>query len=111
MAVNSIYRISVEVEDIQELDLTGPPISVAPSRNGRSAVFDLWYEHYDQTDSPPYEPRMGGRFRIFIFGTGHPVPWTPYTRHAWRHIGTVITPNDLVWHIYVGPAKGQAIGL
>lgn len=108
--MNSIYRLSVAVEDYQELNLTGPPLSVAPDRGGSSDVFDLWFEHMDG-DRPAYEPDYHGKYAIWVFGTGHPVPWTNYTRQAWKFIGTVVTPSGLVWHVYTGHLKGQAIGL
>lgn len=100
---NSIHRISVKVEDYQELALTGPPLSVAASRDGSSDSFDLWYEHMDDCREHPYP--------VWVFGTGHPVPWTRNTRHAWRLLGTVVTPSGLVWHVFTGHRKGEAIGL
>lgn len=110
MAVNSIHRISVRVEDYQELDLTGPPISVAPDRGGSSGIFDLWFEHMDG-DRPAYEPDYHHPYAIYVFGTGHPVPWSTFTRHAYRFLGTVVTPLGLVWHVYTGPRQGQAVGV
>ena len=107
MVDNSIYRISVEVQDYQEIDLAGPPISVAADREYRSDRFDLWYEHYDETG-----PALAGglwRQAVYVIGTGHPVPWTAWTRHAFGFLGTIITPTDLVWHIYTGPRHGQVI--
>lgn len=108
--MNSIYRVSVEVTDKQVLQLTGPPISVAPDRGGSSDRFDLWFEHMDG-DRPAYEPDYHGDYTILVFGTGHPVPWSHYTRHAYSFIGTVVTPSGLVWHVYRGPAPGQMVGL
>lgn len=102
---NSIHRVSVIVEDYQELDLTGLPISVAADRVGFSDRFDLWYEHLDG-DRPAFK-----RFPIWVFGTGHPVPWTALNRHHWHFIGTVVTPAGLVWHVYTGPRLDQVTGL
>lgn len=107
MAGNSIHRISVEVADYQEIDLTGPAISVAADREFRSDRFDLWYEHYEDTG-----PALAGLTltrALYVIGTGHPVPWTPWTRYAFTFLGTVVTPSGLVWHIYTGPREGQVI--
>jgi hypothetical protein len=99
LQVNSIYRISVPVEDYQELDLTGPPISVAPDRGGSDGKFDLWFEHYDRDPSP---------CAIYVFGTGHPIPWNAWNRSYWHFLGTVVN-SYLVWHVYVGPRKGEGV--
>jgi hypothetical protein len=53
---------------------------------------------------------MHQSYPIWVFGTGHPVPWSGYTRHAWTFLGTVVTPSGLVWHVYTGHRKGEAIG-
>lgn len=100
---NSIHRVTVNVEDYQELELTGPPISVAASRDGGSDTFDLWFEHMDDCRQHPYA--------MLVFGTGHPVPWSRHSRHGYRFLGTVVTPSGLVWHVYTGHRKGEAIGL
>ncbi len=103
--MNSIHREAVYIAngDYQELMLTGPIISAAADRNGSADVFDIWYEHY--ADREPW------RRSVWIFGTGHPVPWTVYTSHAYKFVGTVVTKPGLVWHIYTGHLKGQAIGV
>jgi hypothetical protein len=103
--VNSIYRVSVPVTDYQELDLTGPPLSVAADRDGSSACFDLWFEHRDLG----FEPDYHHPYPIWVFGTGHPVPWTHYTRYAWVFLGTVVTPSGLVWHVFTGHRQGEPI--
>lgn len=92
---NSVHRVSVYVEDKQVLTLTGPPISVAPSRDGRTSdMFDLWFEHIEDM-----EPRD---YTLYVLGTGHPAPWSdPMDRSAFRFIGTVVTPIGLVWHVYL----------
>lgn len=99
--MNSIYRTSLEVADYQEVPLSGTPISVAADRDGRSGCFDLWFEHMADCTALPYA--------VYVFGTGNPVPWGIYTRHAWQFIGTVVTPAGLVWHIYTGPGRGVPI--
>jgi hypothetical protein len=108
--MNSIYRISVPVDDYQELSLTGPILSVAADRGGSSDVIDLWYEHMDG-NRPAYKPNYHRPRSLWIFGTGHPVPWTDYTRHAWHFLGTVVTPSGLIWHCYTGHMKGKMIGV
>jgi hypothetical protein len=102
--VNSIHHVEVEVKDRQELDLTGPPISVAPDRGGRSDVFDLWFEHMDGRE-PGYHHK---KYAIYVFRTGHPVPWTNSTRHIYRFLGTVVIPSG-EWHVYRGPDLGIGI--
>lgn len=96
MSFKSIYRIPVEVKDFQELMLSGKPISVAADRAGRSDMFDLWYEN-----DPDNVPMTRG---LHVFGTGHPLPWNRFTRVDYVFLGTVVTPADLVWHVYLGPA-------
>lgn len=100
--MSGIHRVSVRVADYQELDIDGPVISVAADRDGRSDVLDLWFESGGPTE---------GLTAIYVFGTGHPTPWNGYTRHGWQFIGTVITPSGLVWHVYHGPCKGEAIAV
>jgi hypothetical protein len=104
--VNSIHRVSVQVEDKQVLHLSGPPISVAPDRGGSSDCFDLWFEHMDGS-----VPSAEDGCTILVFGTGHPVPWSQYSRHAYQFLGTVVTPSGLVWHVYRGPNPGQRVGI
>lgn len=104
--MNSIYRVTVMVEDYQELQLSGPPLSVAADRGGVSDCFDLWFEHYDDSHK-----EMHRSYPIWVFGTGAPVPWTAYTRHAWTFLGTVVTASGLVWHVYTGHRKGETIGV
>lgn len=103
---NAIYRITVMVEDYQELALTGEPISVAPDRGGVSDCFDLWFEH---TDEGMHAADGHRTYPIWVFGTGHPVPWLSHTRHKWRFLGTVVTASGLVWHIYTGPARNPVV--
>ncbi|MGU3650627.1 DUF7352 domain-containing protein [Mycolicibacterium sp. A43C] len=97
--MGSIYRLQLEVQDYQEIDITGPAISVAAARSGSSDVIDLWYEHNVSA------PTTVG---LYIFGTGHRTPWTVYSRANWRFVGTV-TPSGLVWHVYTGIRQGEPI--
>lgn len=96
----SIFREQIEVKDYQELTLSGGRIlSARPTRDGGSDHVDIWFE---ATGANP-------TVAIYIFGTGHPTPWTGWTRHAWEFIDTVVTPSGLVWHVYTGPLEGEAI--
>ncbi len=95
MSSESIFRVTIAVEDYQELKLTGPALSVAPVRTGASDYIDLWFEHRDH----PYV------FGLYVMGTGHPVPWNAQTRDMFRFIGTVVTPVGLIWHVFTGPVK------
>ena len=114
--MNSIYRATVEVTDYQELELTGPPISVAPCRPSVLGEFDLWYEHMEHDHPLPayaQDPhrRYHRRYAIYVFGTGNPTPWNTFTRYAWTFLGTVITHPTAVWHVYLGPRRGEPIAL
>lgn len=94
-----IYRLNLPVTDYQEMDRV-TVISAAPCRSGQSDVIDLWYEtgYLD-----------GAKQGLYIFGTGHPTPWSAYTRYAFYFVDTVVTPSGLIWHVYVGPTKGTPI--
>jgi hypothetical protein len=94
----AIHRLAIPVTDYQEIVVSGRVLSVHPDRGGYSDLFDLWFE----ADG---EPQKVG---LYIFGTGHPTPWSHWTRTAYQYIGTVV--NDyLVWHVYTGPLAGEAI--
>lgn len=90
----AVHRISINVDPgYHEIEVGGQVLSVAADRGGRSDVFDLWFENGD------YEPH---KVALHIVGTGHPLPWSSrWTRHAYRFVGTVVTPSGLVWHAYV----------
>lgn len=110
--MNSIHRARLEVTDYQEVEMTGEPISVAADRQGSSDHIDIWWEHNDETNRAGYEPTWHGVRAIYMFGTGHPTPWTRYTRYAYRHLGTIVTPGGfLVWHVYAGPKHGEPIAV
>lgn len=98
--MGSIHRLQLDVQDYQEIDITGRVLSVAADRGGSSDVFDLWFEHNSAT------PTTVG---LYIFGTGHPTPWSVFGRDNWRFVGTIVTPSGLVWHVYVGIRKGVPI--
>lgn len=103
--MSAIHRLNLAVEDYQDVTLTGPPISVAACRDGSSDRIDLWYEHTAWATSKEDPGITRG---LYIFGTGHPTPWSIYTRGNWTFIGTVVTPSGLVWHVYIVAARGEA---
>ncbi|MYV30728.1 hypothetical protein GQ649_26280 [Rhodococcus sp. DSM 6344] len=84
-----IHRVTLPVTDEQIVSIHngGEVLSVAPTRDGRSDVIDLWFTTY-----PTEEP---GRRQIYMAGTGHPRP-------RGKFIGTVVTPQGLVWHAFAG---------
>lgn len=99
----AIFRKNIAIDDYVEIPNAGRILSVAASRDGSSGTIDVWFEQpwaIDDTTKPQ---------AIWIFGTGHGTPWTPYTRHAWRFIGTVVTPSGLVRHVFWGPRKGEPV--
>jgi hypothetical protein len=99
---HSIHRVQVEITDYQELDLTGPPIFVAADRGGDPEVFDLWFEHYDESAREQHRS-----YHLYVIGTGNPVPWTtPAVRSvSFDFLGSVITTVNQVWHVYTGPQR------
>lgn len=90
-----IHRVTLPVTDKQILAMHngGEVLSVAPSRDGRSDVIDLWFTTYP-TEAPGLRP-------IYIAGTGNPRP-------RGKFIGTVVTSQGLVWHIFAGDPIFQA---
>lgn len=101
----AIYRLNLPVEDEQWVPAIGRPLSVGADYQGRANRFNLWYEvDPEHTEQPETQ--------IVVVGTGHPLPWSLHSRHAYRHLGTVIYPETpLVWHVFAGPRKGERIGL
>lgn len=47
--------------------------------------------------SPDLADDDPGSFTVAAFGTGHDIP------DAWSHLGSVVTPVGLVWHVYLEP--------
>jgi len=92
-----IYRLNIQVTDYQEIPARRV-ISVGACRSGRSDKIDLWYESGGLDDETQ---------GLYIYGTGHPTPWSRCDRNDWHFIGTVITPSNLVWHVYTGPKREE----
>jgi hypothetical protein len=84
-----IHRMTIPVADEQIVSMYpgGEILSVAPTRDSRSAVVDLWFTTYPNG--------IEGHRTVRMAGTGHPRP------HG-RFIGTVITPAGYVWHVFEG---------
>lgn len=84
-----IHRVTIPIADEQivEMHNAGTILSVAPTRDGRSDVVDLWFT--------TYEHELTGSRPVRMAGTGHPRPYG-------RFIGTVVTPAGLVWHVFEG---------
>lgn len=99
--MNTIHKLALNALDYQEIWISGPIISVAADRGGSSSVFDMWLEHHDDIN----QIKVG----IYVIGTGNPVPWNEgqlgNRRTMYGFIGTVVTPSNLVWHIYQGPVR------
>lgn len=86
-----ILRYSLEVDDYTELRLPHRSIKcvhVAPSRTDPNGSIDVWYEVAENV--PGWVD-----IRFHVEGTGH-----TYS-HNGHHIGTVVAPNGLVWHVFV----------
>lgn len=85
-----IHKETLRIKDVQNLDL--PDGAQIISVQEQYGILTLWYsfddEKYDET----------GRTEtvvIHIIGTGN-----PFEAGQRRHLGTVIMPNGLVWHIF-----------
>lgn len=100
-----IHRVNLAIEDEQWVPSIRRALSVGADYAGQVHRFNLWYEADPESAQLPES-------QILVVGTGHPLPWTRYSRHAYRHLGTVIYPETpLVWHVFTGPRKGERIGL
>ena len=71
-------------------------LSVGVSRTRPDDVIDLWCR------VPELAPNV--EISIWIVGTGNPMPTVLHDERA-RFLGTVICPNKLVWHVFVGPNR------
>jgi hypothetical protein len=122
-----ILRHPLEITDYQLVDLPndGDLLSVAQSRSNPNFEVDLW--------SLDYEYGPGKTVALYVVGTGNPMPTelrdSAYIRDRkeqrrshpgvvfdygvgmddpmpWRKfLGTVVTPNGLVWHVFGGPVR------
>jgi hypothetical protein len=85
-----VLRYQLDITDYQQVVMREPAkvVSVAQSRSNPNGVIDLWAIGGDEYQSRQVD--------IFIVGTGHPMPGFI------NFLGTVITPNGLVWHVWEG---------
>jgi hypothetical protein len=75
------YTLSPDVP----LPIHGKPIHVGVDPTGDPSLPTVWVElDPDGADLPTV---------LTFIGTGHPVP-------AGYHVGSVVTPVGLVWHVY-----------
>jgi len=94
-----IFRVvcySLEIVDYQEILIYEPAqiLSVAVSRSDPDNEIDLWALCRDGGA----EVRKG----IYVAGTGHPLPAEMWSA---KFIGTVVTPGQLVRHVWTGPVR------
>lgn len=99
--MSRILRYELDITDHQELplDSNSVPVSVAVSRTDPNGKIDLWVLVNDGSGTPtPFNGSKRNR-SVLIAGTGHPIP--PGVNVTHKFIGTVVTPSDLVWHVFV----------
>lgn len=96
----TIHRRTIGVTDRQSFTEPGYVhrlLSVAPVRqpNLAEVAIDVWFEVYPGSPSAT-------RVDVSVVGTGNPIPEnTPF-----HHIGTVVTPAGMVWHVYADTEYG-----
>lgn len=86
-----VLRYPLDITDHQQVVIREPAqiISVAQSRDHPNSHIDLWAVGGDNYRDKQVD--------IYIVGTGHPMPEAQVI-----FLGTVVTPNELVWHIWEG---------
>jgi hypothetical protein len=112
-----IIRHQIAITDYQEIDLPsdGKLLSVAQVRTPVlvNHALDVW--------SIDYQRGNGRTVAIHVVGTGNPMaadlahqlapePGTAFPVAAWSaprdsFLGTVVTPNELVWHVFEGTVR------
>lgn len=94
--MSKIFRYELNITDYQKVKLPSisTPLSVAASRTNPYEKIDFWAIVNDG------DPRPDREHEVFIAGTGFPVPAGINVTH--KFVGTVISPNNLVWHVFVG---------
>jgi hypothetical protein len=88
-----ILRFPLDVVDHQRLTIPGLQcvLSVAASRTDPAGV-DLWATVDEQAPTIRLD-----HLDVWIVGTGHPVP-VEVDMHMF--VDTVVTPSQLVWHVF-----------
>jgi len=94
-----VLRYPLDITDHQQVTIREPAriISVAQSRSDPFGSIDLWAIGGDDYRNKQVD--------IYIVGTGHPMPngMAIYSLTGFSNfLGTVITPNELVWHVWEG---------
>ncbi len=107
-----IIRHPIAIIDYQEIYLPGEGevLSVAASREFPNHGIDLWALDYERGEQRTVT--------IYVIGTGNPMPTDlaaemdphghggiPVLLPDHKFIGTVVTANGLVWHIFEGPVR------
>ncbi|WKK11954.1 hypothetical protein QYN14_25745 [Rhodococcus ruber] len=84
-----VLRCTIAIDDYNTVTIPDDAkiVHAAPCRIQPNERIDVWYE----TSSPTQRLWT----RIHVEGTGHPVA------ESTTHIGTVVCPNGLVWHLYL----------
>jgi hypothetical protein len=85
-----VGRVSLAVTDTvtAELPARAKLLHVAPCRQNPNTAIDLWFER-------PATPTPMRTHTFHIEGTGHALVDDAV------YVGTVVCPNDLVWHVYL----------
>jgi len=93
MTHRAVHRTNVEITDATPVALPyrAHLLHVAPCRRNPNTHIDLWYE----TDPARDHWRT---HTLHFEGTGHPLVDDAL------YVGTVVCPNDLVWHVYLDAA-------
>ena len=109
-----VFRYPLKIEDYQEVSVPTAyqVLSCAPARDQYAMEnlygpprlthgIDLWIKV-----GPSH---LNTDLWIYIVGTGNPMPEHPRTGGSLdlNFIGTCVMPNDLVWHVFVGPTKAE----
>ncbi|UVT24954.1 hypothetical protein NXT08_22395 [Rhodococcus pyridinivorans] len=89
----AVGRKNIEITDTVTVELPARSklLHVAPCRRNPNTHIDLWFEFPDQTTPARLHT-------FYVEGTGHALV------HEVLYVGTVVCPNDLVWHVYLDAA-------
>lgn len=92
-----VIRHELAITDYQTIELParGSLLSVAKHRRNENGMIDLW--------SLDLQNGLPTQLGIYIVGTGNPMPGD--LGPAPHFIGTVVTPIELVWHVFQGPVR------
>lgn len=84
-----VLRCNIAIDDFNVVTISQDAkiVHVAPCQIQPNERIDIWYETSD--------PTMRLWTRIHVEGTGHPIA------DDTTHVGSVVCPNGLVWHLYL----------